>query len=182
MTRWIAAAARQRSCRIDADAVEMLAEWIGADLAALDSEIEKLSLYTLREKRITVEDIAAIVTSSAGPAAFGLTNAIAAGATAEALHELGKLLSRRGDEFMVLGQIGWHLRRALAAKGQLETGAAPKLAMPPSARNAFLSYLHRRPLERFRDDFRGLMRADLAAKSGTDPGVALQLLVVNLCR
>ena len=94
------------------------------------------------------------------------------------------MLQTRGDEFKTLGMISWHLRRALLAKELLAAGRPQREAvprMPPPQRNAFLAMLDRRPAAAFHRDFRLLIRADLAMKSGTDPASALQQLVVGLC-
>ena len=53
--------------------------------------------------------------------------------------------------------------------------------MPYAQQNAFAAMLKRRPLRAFHDDFRKLIRADLAIKSGTEPTAAMQELVGQLC-
>lgn len=184
LSSWIAKSAGKRGKTIGRDASELLAQWIGRDLAALDGEIEKLSLYVGQREQITSQDVSSLVTASAGPAAFDLTNAVTAGDAAWALRSLGGMLRTRGDEFKTLGLIAWHLRRAMTAKEQLAAGANPNAAlprMPYQQQKAFMAMLQRRPLRAFHDDFRKLIRADLAMKSGTEPGAALQELVVQLC-
>ena len=176
--------ASKRGKKLQADAAELLLEWLGRDLALLDGEIEKLSLYAADREEITLKDVCALVTASAGPAAFDLTNAITAGDPAGALKSLGGMLRSRGDEFKTLGMIGWHLRRALLAREQLAAGTPERQAlprMPYPQQQAFLAMLKRRPLSAFQNDFRRLIRADLAMKSGTEPVAALQDLVVGLC-
>ena len=184
LPRWLARAAARRDKQLAPDAAELLAEWVGRDLAALDGEMEKLSLYVGDRGTISLQDVCAVVTASAGPAAFDLTNAITAGEPAAALKALGGMLRSRGDEFKTLGLIAWHLRRAMLAKELLDAGrpaqeALPK--MPPQPRRDFLAMLKRRPLSAFQLDCRRLIRADLAMKSGTRPDAALQELVVALC-
>lgn len=184
LARWIARAAERRGKQLAPDAAELLAECLGRDLAAIDGEMEKLSLYVGDRPAIGLQDVCAVVTASAGPAAFDLTNAITAGDAAAALKALGGMLRSRGDEFKTLGMIAWHLRRAMLAKELLEAGrpareALPK--MPPHASRDFLSMLNRRSLSAFQLDCRRLIRADLAMKSGTPPQAALQELVVALC-
>jgi DNA polymerase-3 subunit delta len=161
-----------------------MVEWVARDLAALDGEMEKLSLYVGERREITLQDVCAVVTASAGPAAFELSNAIAAGQPAAALKALAGMIQTRGDELRTLGAIGWHLRRAMRAKELLDAGqphyeAVPR--MPPKPRAEFLAMLHRRPLAAFQRDFRSLIRADLAMKSGTPAAAALQELVISLC-
>lgn len=184
LSGWIAKSASKRGKKIAPDASELLAQWVGRDLAALDGEIEKLSLYVGQREQITTQDVSSLVTASAGPAAFELTNAVTAGDAAWALRALGGMLRTRGDEFKTLGLIAWHLRRAMTAKEKLAAGADLYAAlpnMPPGPRKDFMAMLQRRSLRTFHDDFRKLIRADLAMKSGTEPRAALQELVVQLC-
>lgn len=184
LSRWLVKAAAKRHKKIAPDAAELMAEWIGRDLAALNGEMEKLSLYVGERETITTEDVCAVVTASAGPMAFALTNAITDADGARALKALGGMLQTRGDEFKTLGMISWHLRRALLAKELLAAGRPERQALPriPTAqRSGFLAMLKRRSLASFHRDFRRLIRADLAMKSGTSPAVALQQLVVRLC-
>ncbi len=181
LTERVISFAKKREVRIGTQAAELLAQMIGSDLAAIDSEIEKLSLYVGDRKIITVEDVEAIVTAAAGPAAFALTNAITIGDTGGALEALAGMLTRRGEEFRVLGSIGWHLRRALTAREEIDSGKTPQLRMPYPQKQSFMSYLNRRPSAKFQSDFRRLISADLALKTGARPEVALQMLLVGLC-
>ncbi|MDY6913775.1 MAG: DNA polymerase III subunit delta [Planctomycetota bacterium] len=176
--------ASERGKKLAADAAELLAEWIGRDLAAIDGEMEKLSLYVGGRDTITIEDVSSLVTATAGPAAFALTNAITAGDTAAALKALGGILTARGEEFKTLGLIAWHLRRAIQAQQRLNQGAPPDRALPKMSyhqRAPFLAMLKRRRLHRLQADFRSLIRADLAVKTGAGPIAALQQLVIGLC-
>jgi len=182
--RWLAQHAAERGKRIAPDAAQLLVQWIGRNLAALDSEMEKVSLYVGDRADITAQDVSVIVTASAGPGAFDLTNAITDGNPQAALTALAGMLQTRGEEFRTLGMIGWHLRRATLAKEKLLAGESPGRALPrlPRAQaRAFESMLRRRPLAAFREDFRRLIRADLAMKSGTSPAGAMRELVVGLC-
>lgn len=173
--------AGKRGKKLAPDAAELLAQWIGQDLGALNGEIEKLSLYVGDRPDITARDVGALVTSTAGPEAFALTNCITSGDTAGALTALNGMLSVRGEEFRTLGMLTWHLRRALKAKRQMEAGRPPDVNMPAGPRREFMKMLQRRPLRRLEGDFRALLRADLGMKSGLEPRAAMQELVLRLC-
>ena len=184
LARWLSQAAARRGKKLDSRAAEMLEEWMGRDFASLDGEIEKLSLYVGARETITMEDISAVVTATAGPAAFALSNALTGGDAKAALAALEGMLRLRGDEFRVIGSIAWHVRRALSSAEQIRAGEPAERAlprMPFEQRNAFLSLLNRRPLAKLRNDMRLLLRADLAMKTGTSAHSALQELVVALC-
>ncbi|MCK4601836.1 MAG: DNA polymerase III subunit delta [Phycisphaerae bacterium] len=181
LLRWIREAASKRGKKIAPQAADLLAEWMGTDLAALDAEIEKLSLYVGGRQEIDVADISAIVTATAGPLAFALSNAITASDATAALEALDKMLIARGDEFKTLGMVAWHLRRALSAAQQIAADKTPSLRMPPQQRDAFLVMLKHRSVKKLQADFRKMIRTDLAMKSGVKPVAALQELVVSLC-
>lgn len=183
--RWIAAAAERRGKKIDRQAAHLLEEWVGRDYAALDSEIEKLSMHAGSHAEITADDVEAVSTATAGPGAFDLTNALTAGDTRAALEALGGMLTARGEEFRILGLIGWHLRRVLAAAELVQAGTPPQKAvpgfLPPGPRAAMVDLIGRRSARSLAGDFRRLLRADLAMKSGAEPEAALVELVVGLC-
>jgi DNA polymerase-3 subunit delta len=182
---WLGEAAGRRDKKLTADACELLTAWVGRDLSGLDTEVEKLSLYVGDRDTIDVPDVEAIVTSSAGPGAFALTNALTLGDCKAALEAMTGMLHVRGEEFRALGMIGWHLRRVLAAREQIDAGATPQQAtpkMPYQAIRDFQNMLRRRSAASLRRDFRALLRADLAMKSGTPSAAALQQLLLEICK
>jgi DNA polymerase-3 subunit delta len=177
-------ALRARGKKIAADAVELLVAWVGPDLAAIESEAEKLSLYAGQRETITVKDVSELVTATAGAGTFELTDAIVAGDARAALSALQRSLTRRGEEFRLLALLASTLRRAAKAHGLIASGTRPDDAvgrMPYSARNAFVQYLRRRSPQQVRQDFRRLIAADLGLKSGLEAHAAMQDLVVALC-
>jgi len=183
--RRLVEAAAQRGKKIARDAAELLVELVGADLAALDGEIEKLATYVGRTETITAEDVSSLVAATAAPAAFAMTDALVAGDAAAALKALDGMLARRGDEFAALGRIAAHLRRALRCQHLTAAGRPPEEAlnprMPYRAKNAFLAMLRRRDLRALEADFRRLIRTDLTLKSGGNAKAVMQELVVGLC-
>ena len=83
--------------------------------------------------------------------------------------------------------IGWHLRRVLKAKymrmtGQPEARIFQTLRIGGPGQGAFHRLLERRGIVQICQDFRQLIRADLAMKTGQDAQIALQRLVVALCQ
>jgi DNA polymerase-3 subunit delta len=159
LSRWLAQAAQKRGKKLDAEASRLLEQFVGEHLAALDAEVEKLSLYVGQRHVITAQDVSLLTVATAETAPFALVNAIAASNVKEALTVLDKTLTRRGLEFQVLGQIAWYLRSA--AKGS--------------------SYRPGRPPARIQADFRRVLAADLAMKSGGEPRATMQDLVLAMC-
>lgn len=180
---WLTDAADRRGKKLANDAAELLGEWVGLDRASLDGEIEKLSLYVGDRDTITLADVSALVTSTAGPAPFALSDALTAMDMRAALTALGQMLTVRGDEFKSLGMIAWHLRRIVKVH-QLIAGGKSLDAAKKSVR-VFHPQLGRllkqRPMAKLTGDFRKLLQADRAMKTGANPTTALQQLVVSLC-
>ena len=171
---------------MDRRAVELMAQWLGPDLARIDSEMTKLTLYVADRPAVTVEDVSAVVVATAEVSPWALTDALTAADAAAGLNVLEKLLTQPGEEFRVLGLIGWHLRRVLKAKQMLIAGRreadvfqAVRIFGPGQA--AMRKLLQQRSIGQVGRDFRELIRTDLAMKTGRDPKAALQRLVVALC-
>ncbi len=158
LPKWISQAAEAHGKNMAPQAARMLAEWIGADLARLNGEIEKLVLYVGDRKGISSADVSAVAVATGGYKPFALTNAIGRRDTRKALTILAEMLTSRGEEIKTLGMLAWHVRKMLAKAGR-NTAAAAKM----------------------RRDTRKLLAADLAIKSGADSATTMQLLVMDLC-
>jgi DNA polymerase III delta subunit len=152
--RWIRTRVAAAGADIDPPAARLLVQRAGLDVRRLRAEVDRLVLYTLGQKRITVDDARAI----AGPAAllddWAMTNAIEAGEAAEALRQLALMLDGGAPPEKILGQLGWLVRTKF-----------PQLA-PADVRPAIEAV--------FRTD------VDLKRSAG-EPRILLERLVVELC-
>ena len=185
LTKWISDYAKSLGKKINPDAADMLSVSIGSDLSWLKNELDKLATYTNDRPAITAQDVTKIVSASAAPEAFALSNAITAGNIAKALDSLSNAMTTRGAEFALLGQLAWHLRRALQVQQAIETGANEYSAMKSArvfyGQREFLAMLRRRPRKKLQQDMRKLIAADLNMKSGSHPKTAMQQLIIELC-
>jgi DNA polymerase III delta subunit len=157
LPKWISQAAETHGKTMAPQAARMLAEWIGADLARLDGEIEKLVLYVGDRKEISSADVSAVAVATGGYEPFALTNAIGRRDTRKALTILAAMLTSRGEEIKTLGMLAWHVRKNVS-QARPDSPAATKA----------------------RRDTRKLLAADLAIKSGADSATTMQLLVMEL--
>jgi len=152
--RWIRNRVAAAGADIDPAAARALAERAGPDLRRLRAEVDRLLLYALGQKRITLEDAREL----AGPAAlqddWAMANAIEAGNAGEALRQLALMLDGGGVPEMILGQLGWLVRAKFPA-------------MAPAGVPASIEAV-------FRTDL------DLKRSAG-DARVLLERLVVELC-
>ncbi len=184
---WLAKAAAKRGKKISPAAADLLAAYVGRDLASLSNELEKLSLYVSDRPTIEPQDVAVLTAPTSQPVDFALTNAIAAGDVRGALQALDDLFhSGSGAEFKIIGSLAYHLRKVMAVQGKVADGQPAPAALgaarvPYALRDVFLKLIQRRAISKLQDDFRKLIRADLSLKSGGDSAAALQKLVVELC-
>ena len=152
--RWIKNRVAAAGMEIEPAGARLLAERGGTDVKRLRGDVERLLLYALGQRAITLQDVREIV----GPAAlqddWAMTNAIEAGDTASALRQLALMLDAGAPPEKILGQLGWLVRTKFP-------GMAP--AKLPRAVDA-------------------LFRTDLDLKrSAGEPRVLLDRLVVELC-
>ena len=152
--RWVRTRVAAGGAEIDAPAARLLVDRAGLDVRRLRSEVERLLLYALGQKRMTVDDARAV----AGPASlvddWAMTNAIEARQPAEALRQLALMLDAGAPPEKILGQLGWLVRAKF-----------PQLK-PAGVRPAIDAV--------FRTD------QDLKRSAG-EPRILLERLVVELC-
>jgi DNA polymerase-3 subunit delta len=152
--RWVRTRVAAAGAAIDPAAARLIAERAGLDVKRLRGDVDRLMLYALGQKSITIDDVKELV----GPAAlqdhWAMTNAIEAGQAAQALSQLALMLDAGTPAEMILGQLGWLVRTKFPA-------------LPPGDLTAAVESL-------FRTDL------DLKRSAG-DPRVLLERLVVELC-
>jgi DNA polymerase-3 subunit delta len=124
------------------------------DVKRLRGEVDRLLLYAAGQKKIGMDDVREV----AGPAAlqddWAMTNAIEAGQGGEALRQLALMIDAGAPPEKILGQLGWLVRAKFPQVAPQELLAAVE----------------------------SLFRTDLDLKrSGGDPRVLLERLVVELC-
>ena len=152
--RWVQTRVAAAGAAIDPAATRLVAQRAGVDVKRLRADVERLLLYALGQKQITLEDVRAVT----GPAAlqddWAMTNAIEGGQTGEALRQLALILDAGAPAEKVLGQLGWVVRAKF-----------PALA-PADLRPAI----------------EALFRTDVDLKrSAGDSRILLERLVVELC-
>jgi len=163
--RWVRALVAKGGMDIDPQAARSMAVLAGfperarndgktGNVKRLRGDVDRLLLYAMGQKRITVEDVREL----AGPAAlqddWAMTNAIESGRTGEALRQLALMVDAGAAPEKILGQLGWLVRSKFPAVAPAEIRGAVDAV--------------------FRTD------QDLKS-SGGDPRVLLERLIVELC-
>jgi len=163
--RWVKARVELMQVDIDPSGARAMAVLAGfpeqpdskgrtGDVKRLRGEVDRLLLYALGQKTITMDDVREV----AGPAAlrseWAMANAVEEGKAPEALRQLALMFDGGAAPEQILGQLGWLVRTKFPN------------AAPQSLAGAVES----------------LFRTDHALKrSGGDPRVLLERLVVELC-
>jgi len=107
--------ARRAGLRLDPAALDLLVEALGADIARISVEIEKLALYA-RNRPLAAEDIAALAPEARASTIFALVNALGRRERARAL-EILDTLTREGEYLpLALAFLSTQFRMALAAR------------------------------------------------------------------
>ena len=152
--RWIRNRVKAGGADIDPAAARLLAARGGLDVRRLRAEMERLLLYTLGQKTITVEDAREVAGPQALQDDWAMTNAIEAGKAGEALRQLALVLDAGAPPEKVLGQLGWVVRSKFPT-------IAPAILAP---------------------SIEALFRTDQDLKRSVgEPRVVLERLVVELC-
>jgi len=140
--------------RLEPDAMSMLKDRLGSDLASARREIEKLLLYAHGESSITADMVAEAIGDSTQSAVDELIAAVFAGDARSVPLHLGKLDADGVTMQAVLALLQLHLLRLVRARAALESGATAETAMrklhPPihfRIEKRFLSEMRRHSLK-----------------------------------
>jgi DNA polymerase-3 subunit delta len=152
--RWVVNRVGAAEMKIDPAGARLLAERCGTDIKRLRNDVDRLLLYAIGQKTISVDDVREIV----GPAAlqddWAMANAIEAGDGRAALRQLALMLDAGAAPEQIMGQLGWLVRTKFPLQ-------APSMVRPA---------------------VQALFRTDLDLKrSAGDPRILLERLVVELC-
>lgn len=182
---WVIDHVERKGGTIDFSAANDLALFIGADLRALDSEIEKLIVYK-NGATIRREDVRVMVASAQETSIFELVDAIGARKTQRALELLHEQLRNNANEFYLLTMITRQYRillqvRDLAARGMSTDAIQKQLGLHPFVTKKMNEQARAYSVEQLEDILSKLLETDVSLKtSRLEPTLALDLLVVEL--
>ncbi|MCK5305901.1 MAG: DNA polymerase III subunit delta [Candidatus Omnitrophica bacterium] len=187
MAGWIVKLAASRKKRVEAAAVQLLKMRLGSDLRALDSALEKLSLYAGTRENITAKDIEATIGFDVSYSAFNFSDAVTRKAPQEALRIIKSLVFNKGDAVKLIGMIAWQFERIIKAKRMLDEGVsardtAGRLNIHSFFIEKFMSQVKSFDGPSIKKSLTYIIEADLAMKTGkTESKIILESLVFRLC-
>ncbi|MDB4897972.1 MAG: hypothetical protein JWN15_4234 [Firmicutes bacterium] len=162
-----------------------LVEKLGTNLRLIDSELGKLALYVGDAKAIAPADVDAAVGGMAETEIFRLTEAVMLKDRRKALDLLARVLRQVDHPLQVLAALTNRFRqillvKALVARGVPMREGAGLARMHPFAYEKMVGHIRSYGREEASRAMSQLLEADLAIKSGFDPKLTLETLVVAL--
>jgi DNA polymerase-3 subunit delta len=182
---WVLDRVQAKGGQIDYSAANDLTLSVGADLRALDGEVEKLLLYRGGEP-IRREDVRALVAPTQEESIFELVDALGQRRTARALDLLHDQLGHGANEMYLLTMITRQFRLMLQVGDLTRRGISldsvqKQLGLHPFVTRKIAEQARNYSVEQLKEIMGRLLEADLALKtSRLEPQLALDLLVIEL--
>ena len=179
-------AAETSGKKIDAQAVYLLIELLGEDLARLYSEIDKLAVFAADRKQITIEDVQLLIGHNRIYNTFNIIDSVISQDIAAAVDQLRRLFEQdRSAEYTFVGAFAYHLRRMFNAKVMLDQGSSQwdvgKKLRIWHGKEKFFTQLNKVKLSQLGSLISSLAHTDYEIKTGrTAPGTAAEQLVIKL--
>jgi DNA polymerase-3 subunit delta len=170
---------------LEPDAAEELCDALNGELAAIRTEIEKLSAYAGDRQKITRADVDLLVVSARKYEVWDLADVLAAQKPAQALEFLDKLLREGEAAPALLGALAWMYRKLLEAQelpaGTIGWQAASRLKMRGDAAELAVRQCRKFPKSQLTRGLAALYEADNRLKSGgTNQRAVMEFLVTQL--
>lgn len=184
---WVTARVREAGKRIPGEAARALVAVAGADLSALEGEVDKLLSYTADRATVELADVEAVAAHGAEVSVFALTDAVAQQDLRSALRVLHHLMERESPVGLV-ALLASHFRALLYTRALAERRSSAAQVRAALGSRAWLYGRYREQLSRLGPERLGelygrIEAADLALKtSGGAAEVLLQRLVFELCQ
>jgi DNA polymerase-3 subunit delta len=180
----VAGMAREFGAELDAEAAKFLSDILDGELARIRVELEKLCVYAVG-RRITTDDVEALVVSAKKYTVWQLADILATGRRGDALTFLESVLREGEQPPMIVGALVWMYRKLLEASelpaDSPDWQAARSLIMRKEQAALALERAHQIPRKQLLDGLTALSEADNRLKSGkVDERVVLEFLVHRL--
>ena len=177
--------AKELGTSLEQDAAEELCDALNGELAAIRTELEKLSSYAGDRQRITRADVDLLIISARKYEVWDLADMLAARQPAQALEFLDSLLREGEAAPALLGALAWMYRKLLEAQ-ELPANAsawqaAGRLKMRSEAAEMAMKQCRKFPKTQLTSGLAALYEADSRLKSGgTNQRAVMEFLVTQL--
>jgi len=175
LARWAEAFIRQQGYRMPSSGIKRMVELVGSDLQTLASELEKVMLFSGKEKKISSKTIDSLVRASRQHSIFELIDAVGGRDRKGALMSLANLLGMGEHPLVVVAMMARHCRQVLIAKEHLLQGSnaraiASAAQIPPFILEQFLRQARTVDLSAVQEMYVRLADIDRKLKSSAGDG------------
>jgi DNA polymerase-3 subunit delta len=185
---WISKRVKAQGFEIDADAVKILAVYVGTSLREIQNELNKLYIFIGEKRTITSDDIRAVVGASREYNVFELQNAIGSKNLARSTEILSRMLDAGESPvhvivmltkyFTTLWKLHDHKRR-----GTSNAELAGAIGVNPYFVKEYVASLSNYPLQEIEHAFEALATADMQLKSAPlDPMQVMQNMLLYVMK
>ncbi len=125
LSRLIRSTMQTAGIALDADAERTLTDILGNDRAVSRSELEKLTLYAERSKRLTTEEVLAVCGDNAALAMDQIADAVGTGHPRRLDDAFTRALAAGSDVSAILGAVMNHFVALRTMRAEFDAGTAP---------------------------------------------------------
>jgi DNA polymerase-3 subunit delta len=175
-----------RDKQMETAGAELLALLIGNNLQELASQVEKLAAYAGERRRITVDDVRAVASSTKAFTAFELARFLGNRDLKSALRSLDALFRNGEESFQMIGALSRHFRqlwrvRELLDRKVPQADIGREVGIIPFFLGEMVQQAKNFRREELRGIFEELYRCDVGSKTGGNPYGLMHGLVVGIC-
>ena len=183
---WIAERIRLQGREATAEACRLIQAYVGNSLRSLQNELDKLYVFMGERKKISLEDIAAVVGATKGFTIFELQNAIGRKDPKDAIKILERMLEAGQSPQMIIVMLTrfftqlWKLTDLRSQRKQ-DSEIAREIGVSPYFVKQIVEFRSNFDIQQIEENFKSLLEADTVLKSTSrDPRLVLDLLVLSL--
>ena len=183
---WIADRIRLQGREATAEACRLIQAYVGNSLRSLQNELDKLYVFMGERKKISLEDIAAVVGATKGFTIFELQNAIGRKDPKDAIKILERMLEAGQSPQMIIVMLTrfftqlWKLTDLRSQRKQ-DSEIAREIGVSPYFVKQIVEFRSNFDIQQIEENFKSLLEADTVLKSTSrDPRLVLDLLVLSL--
>jgi len=178
------ATAKEMGVAMDRDAASLLADAVNIEPARIRIEVEKLSLYALKTKKITSRDVEDLVVAARKYTVWQLAEMLAGSRREAALQFLDSLIRNGEEPAMLVGGLAWMYRKLIEVqelKPHPELWQVRQLGMQQETAEIALREARRFSRAQLLEGLAALADADSLLKSGVkDSRAAMEFLITRL--
>lgn len=184
---WIRSIAKKHELKLAGDAVDLIHQLVGSNLADINAELKKLAGYVGEKKAAGVDDVLQVVSRVRLDSVFDLTDAIGQNDRVHALDCLVNLLENGQNEVGVLALISRHVRILKLVTDGLKEGLSgarlsSRAGVSPYFLKSYVDQAQRWNVRKIETTFKALLDTDRALKSSPVAShIWLENFIIQTC-